>query len=236
MITHSIGQLRGEGASPHTGSVGLTHPDHPVNLARSYPHSNAGSASHRRRGSDKRIGAVVNVQQRALGPLEEHVLTLSQGFVHQQGGVNDIRPQPLGAGPVFRQDRLHLQRLLAVDRRQKSILLLQSPAQLLLKDGHIQKVLHPQAVARHLVGVGRPNAPTSGAQGFASPPLLLDLVQHQMIGHHQMGVGTDAQARSVQAIGLQFVHLCYQSPGVHHQTIADDAEDPRPMDARRDQV
>ncbi len=51
-----------------------------------------------------------------------------------------------------------------------------------------------------------------------------------------MGVGADAQARSIQAIGFQFVHFRHQGPGVYHQAVADDAEDPRPVDAGGDQV
>ena len=60
----------------------------------------------------ERVGAVVDVEHRGLGALEEHGLAAVERLVEQQRGVGDHRPQPLGVRQELLDDR--------VDRRPRA--------------------------------------------------------------------------------------------------------------------
>ncbi len=76
-------EFRGEGPPADARGVGLGDAEHVVDGAR--PDARAGGRlrRHRVRRGDERIGAVVDVEQRALGALEQDALAVAPRVVEQ---------------------------------------------------------------------------------------------------------------------------------------------------------
>ena len=104
-IAVSIGQLGREGSGTDTGRVGLGDADDAVDVPRPEPGARARPAGGRVRRGDVRIGAMVEVEERRLGALEQEVGAVGQGVVQQADRVGDVGHQ---AGPegVERADHL----------------------------------------------------------------------------------------------------------------------------------
>ena len=91
-----VEQLGRERAAADPGRVGLHDADDPLDAGRPDAGAGRGAAGDRVGRGDERIGAVVDVEQRALAALEQHVLARVERLVQQQAGVGDVRAEPLG--------------------------------------------------------------------------------------------------------------------------------------------
>ena len=109
-----------------------------------------------------------------------------------------------------------------VEPGQQEVLLLEHDVQLLPKDRRIEQVLHAKTDPRDLVGVRRPDPALRGPEPVLPEVSLGDLVDLQVIGHHQVGVARDLQARGVDASPLQGVHLLEQHAGIEYHAVGDD--------------
>ena len=76
----------------------------------------------------ERIGAVVDVEQRALRALEQHPLAGVERLAEQQPGVGDAVLEPLGVRDVLLDHLVDVDRLAVVDLDQDLVLLPQRPS------------------------------------------------------------------------------------------------------------
>ena len=169
---------------------------------------------------------MVEVEEGGLGAFEQHVLARVERVVHQAHGVDDVGRQAGGAlVEVHLRDLVGVERELVEDLRQDRVLLLQHHVELGAEDLGVEQVLHPDADARRLVGVRRADAALGGAQlGLAETPLgePVDLL---VVRQDQVGVARHREARAVDALRGERVHLGEQHDGVDDHTVADDGRD-----------
>ena len=184
---------------------------------------------------DERVGAEVDVEQRALGALEERVLVLVEGVVDQQARVADVGLEALG---VAEQLVGHLVGVEDADvvALQQEVLLLQRRPDLAPQDLLVEQVLHADADARVLVHVARADAAAGGADLVLAELLLVGAVQQQVVRHDEVGVAADAQVVAADAAAAQRLDLTEQDVRVDDDAVADDARLGLVEDARGDQV
>ena len=154
----------GPGADPR--AVGLGDADDPVDVARADAGAGARAAGHRVRRRDEGIRAVVEVEERGLRALEQHVLAGLERLVHQADGVGDVRLEPRRELAEVAVGDLVGRRAAGGCRpwpgRRSSPC--STTSSFCPEDLRVEQVLHPQADAQRLVGVGRADAPPGGAE------------------------------------------------------------------------
>ena len=150
-------------------------------------------------GGDERIGAVVDVEHRALRALEDHPLAVVEHLPHQLRGVGDVLLEAVAVGEVFLGHRVQVERRVLLERPQRQPLGLHRRDDLLLQDLLVEQVLDADAQARRLVGVAGADAPARRADLQAAEFRLAGRVEQQVVGHDQVRVGGDAQAADVDA-------------------------------------
>ena len=116
------------------------------------------------------------------------------------------------------------------------VLLLQRLVELGPEDLRVEQVLHPQARAQRLVGVGRADAAPGRAELVAPEPALGEEVELQVVRQDQVGVAAHLQPAAVDALGLQPVDLGQQHAGLDHDAVADDRRDVVVEHARRQEL
>ena len=75
-----------------------------------------------------------------------------------------------------------------------------------------------------------------GADGAGAAGLLLQGVEHYVVGHNDVGPLAYVHFGGINAAAAQHIHFLGQDVGIHHHAVADDAVDFRPADAGRHQV
>ena len=93
-VADLVVELGDEGSEPDPGDVRLGDADHPIDGSGTDARSDAGAAGHRVGRRDERVGAVVQIEEGGLGPLEEHVLVGVERVVHEADRVGDVRAEP----------------------------------------------------------------------------------------------------------------------------------------------
>jgi hypothetical protein len=88
--------LRRERPLADARDVCLGDADNPVDAVRPDPDTGRGVCGDSARGGHERIRPVVEVEQRALAALEQHVAPFVQGAVDEQRGIRDEGPQARG--------------------------------------------------------------------------------------------------------------------------------------------
>ena len=145
----------------------------------------------RRRRRHKRIGAVVDVEHRALRALEHHAAAVAQDAVEQTAGVGDKGADLLGRGGVFVVHLCGIERtgsdLGAEQGVGDLVLLLAGGLDVGLEQVGPQQVDDAQAAARHLVFVGRTDAAAGGADLLAARRALGGQFDHAVIGQDDLG-------------------------------------------------
>ena len=169
---------------------------------------------------------MVEVEQRRLGALEQHVLAGAQRLVDEQRRVADDRPQPLRVALVAVGDLLEVEALDLVDALEPDVLLGERDLDLLAQDLRVEHVLHADADARRLVGVRRADAAAGRADLEVAEPPLRRLVDRDVPRHDQVRVPGDDDDRGVDAARLELVELGDQhlrvddAAGADHRDLA----------------
>jgi hypothetical protein len=180
---------------------------------------------------------VVEVEERGLRSFEQHVLVRFEGLVHEVDRVGDHRRDPWRAHvEVLGGDVVGRQRELVVDLGQDRVLLFEDHVELLAEDLGVEQVLHAQADARRLVGVGRADAALGGAQLVLAQPALDDLVELLVVREDQVGVAADDEPAGVDALAGQHVELGQQHTRIDHDAVGDDRNDVVVQDPARHQL
>ncbi len=141
----------------------------------------------------ERIGAVVDVEHRALRPLEEDDAPGLEQVPGQLRRVGDVALELVAVGQVLLGHRVQVERRIPGVRAQRQALGLERRADLLLEDLLVEEVLHADAQAGRLVGVARADAPLGRPDLELSEAGLPGRVEKQVVGHDQVGVGRDPQ-------------------------------------------
>src|SRR6185312_13959325 len=89
LVGHRAGGLGGERTAADAGAVGLAHANGGGESGRGQAGADAGAAGGGAAGGDERVGAVINVKQRALRTLEQDRLAPQARLIEQQRGVGD---------------------------------------------------------------------------------------------------------------------------------------------------
>ena len=188
-----------------------------------------------RRG-DERIRAVVDVEQRALRALEQDDAVVVERAVGQRRRVGDELLQAMAEREVLVAHRLEVQPRVARERPQAQALRLERGHDLLLEDLLVEHVLHADPEARGLVGVAGPDPALRRADLELAELRLAGVVEHQVVGHDQVGVGRDLEPADVDAPRPQVVDLLGQHARVDHDAVADHARLAGVEDPARDEV
>src|SRR5690606_7763537 len=151
---HLAGQLGGERAGADPGGVGLGDTEHVVQVQGAEAAAGGGAAGGGVGGGDEGVGAVVDVQQGALGPLEEDVAAPLPLAVQQIDDVGDHGLQLLAPGQHLGEGGVVVQSLGLVVVHQGEVVVLHDFPELDGKALGVEQIPHPQAAAGDLVLVG----------------------------------------------------------------------------------
>jgi hypothetical protein len=167
---------------------------------------------------------------------KQHRLAAVERLLEHQRGVPDHGTQPLGIREQFFDDLGDPDRAPVVDLGEHLVLEPQRRVDLLLEDVPVEEVLHPDAGARHLVGVGRADAAAGGADLAGAEEALGHLVEHPVVGRDDVGIGAHDELGGVDPARLEPVDLAEEHLQVDDDTVADDRGAGRREDARGQQV
>ena len=236
VVVEAALQLGGEGALAHPGGVGLGHADHPVDQGGADAGADAGPAGDRVGGGDVGVGAVVEVEQGALGALKQDVFAGPRCLVDRADAVDHVGGQALAVGGVFGDHRLAIEGFDPVDPLEQQVLLRQGAGEAVPQPVLIEQVDDADAVAFGLVGVGGTDTPAGGADAAIAPALLHRLIEQAVVGHGHVGRGGQLQALHADAVLGQHVQLAQHHARIHHGAGADQAGGIRIKDAGWNQV
>jgi hypothetical protein len=131
---------------------------------------------------------VVEIEQRALGALEDHRAAGVERVPAQVRGIGDVRLEPVPVTKVFLGHRVQVELRVARERAQQLLLGLERRHDLLAQDLRVEQVLDPDPEARRLVGVARADAALRGPDLQLAESRLAGGVEHHVVGHDQMRV------------------------------------------------
>ena len=100
----------------------------------------------------------------------------------------------------------------------------------------VEQVVHTDAHAVDLVGVGRADATAGGADLLLAGEAFGDLVDRAVVRRDDMRGFAHEQTRAIDAAAFEPIDLLEQHFGIHHNAIADDRRGARADDAGRQQV
>ena len=120
-------------------------------------------------------------------------------------------------------DRLGVEPPDAVEEPELLVLELERGGDLLAQDLGVEQVLHADADARGLVGVGRPDAAPRRADLERAEVQLGGLVEHAVPRHDEVRVARDAQPLGGAAARGELVELLAQHLGIEHDAVAEHA-------------
>ena len=229
-------QLRRQRSLADAGRVGLGDAEDRADGARADAEAGADAADRRARRRDEGVGAVIDVELRPLGALEQHALAPLERPREEHRRVADPAREPargrahLGVQrpPVGRRapQRLVPGRHVRADRPREGAVL-----------RRVGEVGHPDAAAPDLVLVGGPDAPRGGADALVAAARLGVRLEVAMVGQDDVGPVADEQAvADVDALAGEGVDLREQRRRVDHHPVADDAAHPRVQDAGGQEV
>ncbi|MEY4327028.1 MAG: hypothetical protein RIS24_3199, partial [Verrucomicrobiota bacterium] len=159
---------------------------------------------------------MVDVQESALGTLEEDVASALGHLMEKHHRVGDERAQPIGRGRVFGEDLIVIERR-ASEGLDERIVFVQALAQFGGESLPVHQVQHPESHAGDLVAVGRADAALGGADlvvpllGLAGPiELAVPRKHHVCRLRNAKIVGGDRNTEFGQT-----VELFDQTHGIH---------------------
>ena len=179
---------------------------------------------------------MVDVEHRGLTALEQHGLAALEGAVEHEAGVDDHGPQPVGVPEQLVDDLVDRNGAAVVDLDEQVILDVEGALDLLAQDVLVEQVLHADAEAVDLVGVGGADPAARGADLPLAEKALGHLVHRAVVRGDDVGVGADEQLRDVDAARTQSVEFTEQHLDVDDDAVGDDGGHPLGQNAARQQV
>ena len=166
---------------------------------------------------------MVEVQQGALGPLEQNVFAGSGRLVNRAGAVDHMGGEALAVIGVLLDHRIGVEGFDPIDLLQQFVLFGQRAAEAIPQPGGIEQVQHPDAVAFGFVGIGGADAAARGADAAIAAPLFHRLIKQAVVGHGHVGRGGQLQASYVDAVAQKHVQFPEHHLGVDHGSGTDQA-------------
>ena len=252
-VTHGAQKLAGFGLFAHAAVLGeallgreraaadarhvrLLDTEHAVDVHRAHARARRRAARAARRGGHIGVGAVIDVEQRALRALEQHRLALAQRAVEHVRGLGHIGLQDARVRQVLLADFLNRVGVEAVDFAQDRILLLERSLDLQAEDLLVEQILDTDALASDFVLVARADAALGGSDFVLAEALLVGTVEVFVPRHDDMRVAADLQVLARNALGLEHRHFLHEHARVDDDAVADDGNGVLVHDARRHQV
>ena len=189
----AVVQLGGKGAGADARGICLGHPEHVVEMARAKAGARGGAARGRVGGGHEGIGAVIDIQPRALRPFKQDIFALGAKLVQALAGVGEQGRDLLAELIQFRQRLLVVNGSGLVIAGQDKIIIIQRLFQFAGQPLAVGQIAGPQGAPRHLVFIGRPDAAPGGAERGLAPGRLARPIQGHMPGHDQGGGRADPQ-------------------------------------------
>ena len=196
----------GYGPEPDPGRVGLHDADDLVDLERPDPAAGARAAGDRVRRGHERVAPMVEVEQRALGALEQDVLAARQGGLDEPGRVVEVLAQPLAPGHRQLDQRFDGEGGPA-HRSEHEVLVGQDALEPLVQDRPVEEVLHAQADPPGTIAVGRPDPATGRADLGRREPVLVALIERDVVRHDHVRAAADPDAGDVDPALGEHVEL-----------------------------
>ena len=155
LVPGLVEQLGRKRARPDAGHVRLRDPDDAIDGPGAHARPHTRSTGDGVRARDEGVGAVVEIQERGLGTLEQHMFAGIEGIVDETDCVGHVR-RHLGRNlfevPVG--EFVGIEAEAVVDLGEHQVLLTQDGRKLLAEDVGIGQVLHSEPDTTRLVGVG----------------------------------------------------------------------------------
>ena len=217
-----IHEFRGERTGANARDIGLLNAEHAIDGRRANARTSSSATSAARRARDERIGAVIDVEQRALRALEQNMLALAQRIVKQLSGFGHMRTNDFGEGQVGIANLVDGERTLAVHLLENGIFHLKGSLDLHAEHMLVEQVLDANAAAGSLVLIARADAAVGGADFVFAQTELGRLVELDVIGHDHVSIARDLQALARKAFAFEHAHFLNENLRVHHNAVADD--------------
>ena len=236
MIGEAALELSRERSLTHTGGVGLGHSNDPVDQGRTNPSANAGSTRHRVGGGHIGVGAVIEIQQGALGPFKQDVFAGPRGVMDGAGAIHHMAGEAAAVVGVFSNHLLGIEGVNAIELLELQVFRSQWPLQSLAQQLLIEQIDHAQTTALGLVGIGGADATAGGANALVTALLLHRLIQQAVIRERHMGGGGHLEAAGINVVAGKHLKLAQQHLGINHRAGTNQAGGVGIQDSRRDQV
>src|SRR5215211_87107 len=216
--------------------VCLRHAPYLVDVPRANAGPDARGTGNGVGGGDERIRAVVEVEERPLGALEDHGAPGIQRLPEDVRGIRDVWLEAMAIAQVLLGHRVEIEALVLGEGPQHLPLRLQRGHDLLAQDLGIEQVLDADPQAGRLVGIAGSDAALRRPDLELAEPGLARGVEHHVVRHDQVRVRRDPQAAYLDAPPSQALELADQHCGVDHDPVSDNAGLAGVEDPGRDQV
>ena len=235
-LAHRTGEFGRQRARADARRVRLGHAEHGADRAGPMPRPVAAPPAVRIRRGDERIGAVVDVEQRALRALEHHRAAGRHRAMQIERRVGDERLQTRPDRAQIRQHVLPLHVRVAHEAVARGDVLVHRARERAVV-ARVREIADAHAAAADLVFVGRPDAARRRADLPLAPPRFRQHVQLAVIRQDEMRLVAHEQASGhVDAQPRQLIHLAEQRVRIDDDAVADEADDAGMEDPRRNQV
>ena len=178
---------------------------------------------------------MVDVQQRALGALEQQAMARGHRGIELVRDVGDQRLEALALLQRRVDHRLGIDVRRVQVLREHEVVIVERLAHQLGEARRVEQVLRAHRTARDLVFVGRADAATRRADLGVAALDLTGLVECDVVVEDQWAIAADHETRRrVESGDRELVDLGEQRLRREHDAVADVAGHVRPQDARGD--
>ena len=219
-----VGELGGERTGAHARRVGLDDAEHVVEHLRADAAARRGRAGEAVRAGDVRIGAVVDVEQRALRAFEQQRLAARARLLDQRRRRRRPSARARGASASVSSRVVANGTGVALEVvAQHEVVVLEQRLELRGEALGIEQVLHAQRAARDLVLVGGADAAAGGADLRRRPS------RSRAPGRARRGYGSTSghageilsRERTSTPARLELADLLQQRRRRQHDAVAD---------------
>ncbi len=233
----AVVELGGKRPGADARGIGLGDAEDVVEVAGTHAGAGAGAAGGGVRGGHVGVGAVVDIQQGALGALEHDLLPRGAHLVQHAGDIGHHGTDALGHFQAFVQYLLEVHGLGLEIVLEREVVVVEDLAEARGEAFTMEHVAHLETAAGDLVFVGRTDTTPGGTDGLLAARLLARLVQRDMIGQDQgAGLADEQTFLGRNAVLAQHVQFAQQSIGGQHHAVTDHALHTLAQDAGRDEV